>query len=289
MSAAVVPLATTPAAPSNSSLRALVRADARRFARHPLFLFGVAACLLMLMPGADSGWTIGAAPLEGTVLPAFFLGVFGFVVAHRLTTSLRRTRDLADIAPVDERRRTVSLCLACLVPTAVAAVMTTALLIAAAIWPPVGIPAGAPVSWFGDEPSVDILAALIAGGPVAALGGSLLGVAVARWAPFRGSALLAVVLLVATSMFAAEGSTTIWNALAPYQVFSVSLVVDGQVRSSWLSEGLSPRWHLAYAVFLCGLAVVAALLRDRSGRRRFVVIGVGLIAAAAGALLLAVQ
>ena len=57
------------------------------------------------------------------------------------------------------------------------------------------------MTWFGDYPATDVVATLFAVGPVATLGGPLLGVAVARWAPFRGSALLGVVVLVvATAM-----------------------------------------------------------------------------------------
>lgn len=285
MSSTMVPRTTEPAALPRATLAALARADSRRFARHPLFLFGVAVCLLLLASVAIGG---DPAPLESTVAPAFFLGVFGFVVAHRLTTSLRRTPDLAEIAPVDQRRRTISLCLACLVPTGIAVAMMAGSLVAAVVWPPVAIPAGDPVSWFGHEPAVDILAALVAGGPVAALGGSLLGVAVARWAPFRGSALLALVVLVVGTA-AADGWTSGWAAIAPYQVFSDSMVVDGQIRSSWLAEWLSPRWYLAYALCLCLLAVVAALLRDGTGRRQLLAVAAALTVAAAGALLLAVQ
>ena len=138
----------------------------------------------------------GANPMTGTLFIAFLLGVFGFVVAHRLTTSLRRTGDLAGTAPVGRQQRTLALCLACLVPALAGCVVAVFMLVTAAIWPPVGVPADRHVAWFRDEPDLAVLATLIALGPVAALGGPLLGVAVARWAPFRGSALVGVVTLV---------------------------------------------------------------------------------------------
>ena len=46
--------------------------------------------------------------LDMPLMPAFFLGVFGFVVAHRLTTSLRRTDELVSTVPVEQQRRTRS-------------------------------------------------------------------------------------------------------------------------------------------------------------------------------------
>ena len=82
------------AADSWPTLRALARVEARRFARHPLFLLGVA---IMLIPMVAAVWQqqVDANPMVGTLFIAFLLGVFGFIVAHRLTTSLLRTRDLA--------------------------------------------------------------------------------------------------------------------------------------------------------------------------------------------------
>ena len=100
-----------------------------------------------------------------TMSTAFLLGVFGFVVAHRLTTSLRRTRELAGTVPVDQQTRTLSLCLACLVPAAAGLRAPVYMLVANAIWPPDGIPPSAPVTWFGDYPAIDVLATLLRHGP----------------------------------------------------------------------------------------------------------------------------
>ena len=78
--------------------------------------------------------------MVATLTIAFLLGVFGFIVAHRLTTSLLRTRDLATTAPVDQQQRTLALCLACLVPSAAGVVVAVFMLVTAAIWTPVGDP-----------------------------------------------------------------------------------------------------------------------------------------------------
>lgn len=281
---------THPAAPTrvpDPTLAALARADARRFARHPLFLFGAAAVAAAMVAGIAQQSVVDVGAMEGTVLPAFFIGVFGFVVAHRLTTSMRRTGDLVVTAPVEAQRRTAALCLACLVPMAVGLLCFVLIIVFGTIWPPEAPATHGTVAWFGDEPAVDMAAALFANVVLAALGGPLLGVALARWAPFRGSVLLGMVALVFGVAYAMELRDP-WNVLAPYINFSDSLVVGGKMMSSWLRDGVTPIWYVGYAASLCGLAVVAALLRDDAHRRRLLGVGSALTASAVVCFLLAV-
>ena len=117
------------------SLMTLARAEALRFARHPLFLVSAAVMLFATAFGVANQKVVDVG-VEGTVLPAFFVGVFGFVVAHRLTTSLRRSGDLADTAPVSAQRRTLALCLACLVPMTLGILVVLSSVLFGAIWPP---------------------------------------------------------------------------------------------------------------------------------------------------------
>lgn len=290
MSAALAPTPVTPTAEGWPTLRALAVAEARRFARHPLFLLGIA---ILLIPMADSVIRQnggGANPMVGTLYIAFLIGVLGFVVAHRLTTSLLRSRDLALTAPVDRQYRTLALCLACLVPALAGVVVAVFMLANAAIWPPVGDPPSASVAWFRDYPAVDVLATLVAMGPVAALGGPLLGVAVARWAPFRGSALVGVVTLVFLTMLPSE-SPSPWRFLSAWPVMVNEYVKEGEggpiVRSSFV-PGVEPVWILGFLLCLCGLAAVAALLRDPEHRRPLLGAGAGLAVGAVGCFLLAV-
>jgi hypothetical protein len=287
MSAAAVQIATSPHAQAAPTLLSLARADARRFARHPLFIFGV-LCLAALAVSSVVQQSSGDADtMAGALLIAFALGVFGFVIAHRLTTSLRRSGDLADTAPVSQRQRTAALCLACLVPALAATLMTVFMIVTGALWPPEGATPDAPVAWFGDEPDIEMLAILIAAGPVAALGGPLLGVAVARWAPFRGSALLGVVLLIMAAVMPSEAPGA-WRALTPWAALVDLVVVNSQLISSSIVDDVSPQWYLGFVLCLCGLAAVAALLRDPIGRRPYLWTGLALVVGAAGCYAMAV-
>jgi hypothetical protein len=225
-----------------------------------------------------------------TMTTAFLIGVFGFVVAHRLTTSLRRTHELTSTVPVEQQTRTLSLCLACLVPFAVGIAGAIYMLVTNTITPPDGIPPSAPVTWFGDYPAVDVLATLFLMGPLATLGGPLLGVAVARWAPFRGSALLGVVVLVvATAVPASDSHGSAVRLASAWPVLMDEHVVDGRNLSSTFVPEIEPIWALGWVLSLCGLAVVAALLRDPCHRRQLLVAGGALTVAAASCFALALS
>jgi hypothetical protein len=281
-----------PSAPGDerATLLALARADARRYARHPLF---VLPCAVMVLSAAGNLVTQnvgGTNPLLPTMAIAFLLGVFGFVVAHRLTTSLRRTRELASTVPVEQQRRTLALCLACLVPASAGLLAAGYVIVQNVIWPPEGIPPGAPVSWFGDYPAVDVIATLLAAGTFAALGGPLLGVAVARWAPFRGSALLGVVaLVVATAMTGSDEPGGQERMVSAWPIMIDEHVVHGEVVSTTFVPVIEPIWALGWVLCLCGLAVVAALLRDPGHRRQLLIAGGALTAAAAACFVLALS
>lgn len=288
MSAAIAPHPEAPTAEGWPALRALARVEAKRFARHPLFLLGIA---IMMIPIVAVFWQqeLDANPMTGTLFIAFLIGVFGFIVAHRLTTSMLRTRDLATTAPVSRQQRTLALCLACLVPASAGVVVAVLMLVTAAIWEPVGDPVTAHVAWFRDDPAIDVLSTLIAMGPVAALGGPLLGVTVARWAPFRGSALIGVVTLVFVTAIPSSASVP-WRVLSAWPLLVDEYVNDGGgpiVRSSFV-PGVEPFWVLLYLLCLCGLAVVAALLRDPGHRRALLGAGAALTVGAVGFFLLAV-
>ena len=266
----------------------LGRTEALRFLQHPLYRLGAAACVLVVGLGIATRDGFGPDPLVVTMLSSFFLGVFGFAVAHRLTTSLHRTTELVTTAPVGRRTRTIALLLACGVPAATSVGWLALFSVYTLVEPPAGETTDASVAWFGDERAIDILAVLVAGGPLAALGGALLGVAVARWAAFRGSLLVGVVVLVlGTLSLSADSVPTRVKAMSPAVIFGDETVVDGTIVSARLIDGISPIGYCVYVACLCGLAAVAALLRDGSNVAALVKIGALIGAAAAAALALA--
>ena len=127
-------------------------------------------------------------------------------------------------------------------------------------------------------------------GPLATLGGPLLGIAVARWAPFRGSALLGVVVLVvATAMPASDSRGSDIRMASAWPVLIDEKVVHGKVVGTSLVEGIAPMWALGWVASLCGLAVVAALLRDPGHRRALLVTGAGLVVSAVACYLFALS
>ncbi len=280
MSASVT---SRPSVDTVATLRQLALVDAKRFARHPLFIFGVVANFALIYAAARDRVP---DPLAIAISPAFFLGIFGLVVAHRLTTSLRRTHELVDSLPSSQRRRTAALCLACGVPFLAGIASAVVLIVSVESYPPEKQPE-ALMAWFGDYPAADVIASVLTVGSIAALGGPLLGVLIARWAPFRGSALLAVVGLFFLCEAATHWSAP-WNVLFPWSALADEHVTDGVVRSSTFYPGISEVWYLVYTLLMCGLAAVGAMLRDPVDRRPLLWAGGVLAVAAVGALTLTV-
>ena len=262
-------------ASTGPALKSLAVLEAKRFARHPLFLVGVVLLALSTVPEffADP---VNVALMGQPIVAAMTLGVFGLIVAARLTQSSQRSLDSLGAHPVPERTRTAALAVACLVPAAVALVWTGVMLAYFSANPPI------PEAWWFDTlPAADIVSLYLAGAVIAAYGGSVLGVMLGRWVRWPGAPLVAAVLLVVVTI---PGSGIV-EAFRPYrQVMPWTAWYGGDngAGADLYYQG-NPRWWLAYTICLCVLGVIAALLRDRDlPRRRLVVVGavVGALAAA---------
>jgi hypothetical protein len=252
------------AAPSSVRVAALARIEAGRFARHPLFLAGVAALLLVDLFALQGD---RQDVLVHPVAPAFFLGVFGLVVAARLTRSTEKAGDAIAVVPVPATTRTLALCLACLVPAGVAALQVTAELLNSAVWPP---PPHA--WWYGTMPAAHVLAITVGTPILAAYGGPVLGVTVGRWLRLPAAPLVTAVVLCATvalTLGLGEGTgfgDARLHALSPWTIWHNGSGETGGLSTAILLPG-SPTWHLCYELLLSGLAIITALLRGTPQRR----------------------
>lgn len=256
---------------TRSSLGVLARVEARRFARHPAFLVGCALGLLVVFwIGSEDN---GPARLDFQAVPAFFVGIVGFVVAVRLTRSTGRSREVIDGAPVPVTVRTAALCLACLVPFTAGLVLIGLHLAFAASSP-------TPDWLYGSYGPVDTAMFKAVLPAIACLGGPLLGVAVGRWLRFPGAALLGVVALLLGSALlgyspqSMDGSSLlsrVLHVLSPWTPFG-SENGDGVIPTTEvISYTDAPTIYALYLLALCGLAVTAALWRDAEGASRRVI------------------
>jgi hypothetical protein len=287
--------AGAPTAGQRPAVLTLARQETLRLARHPVF---VVATLLFLLVAATTPFSEYAnatydvagngfeseTNLDWTVAPAFFLGLGGLIAMNRITTSTRSAGDLVTAVPVGESQRTIALCLACLLPAAVALVGAAYVFTFWMVDPPVQS-----VNWrdFATTPN---LVALMATSVLAALGGPLLGVLVGRWWHWPTAGGVTAVLLIAWSVL------TIWpgshpvgtlnHMAAPYTLIAAN--TDGETET-WLLGG-SWAWRVVYLSGLCALAALGAYAHGTEGPARRRVARVVLLVAAAtvAALLLSV-
>jgi len=266
-----------------ASLRTMAGIEARRLARHPAFLVGVAAAfgVMILVYATNKDPHLGDL-LSMPVIPAFFIGLPSMVATTRLTRSTEATAEAIGTAPGSEARRTAALVLACFVPFT-AGVVWTGLMLAL-----VSVHGAHPYEWwFGTMPDWQVWAILLALGPVACLGGGLLGVLTGRWLRFPGAAAVMVVLVVAVDLlgqgpiaYHASSELRLW---VPWAMFHSGTETDG---TASLLAGNSG-FYLLYLLCLCAAAALFAIWHDRTartGRLRGAIAGVVIIGLAALAL-----
>jgi len=258
---------------------ALARAEGRHLLRHPAFLVGaVASVVLLAGTGVARGVDFSTLALSGFGCLPLVVGTF---VATNLGARRERrsgSEELLDALPTTARTRTAAqlIAVAAALSVAVATVIVTALVTVALGGPEVRFATGV-------ERRMSSLAES-AQGPLAVAALGLVGVAVGRLVP--GPLLapaLGVVLLV--SMFPDR-----WFA----PVVNPAVTVPG---GYWPHPEIAPRtellafdvqsvsWHLLYLVGVGGLAAAAAVGRHRLTPAVWATATTSLMLTAAGAVL----
>lgn len=274
-----------------ATLATLARHETMRLARHPLFLVGTLLWVFVLVtymsdPSyGDAAYDLtGESPntsLDTPVAPAFLIGLLGLLAMNRITSSSGRLGDALEAAPVPEVRRTLALCLACLLPAAVGLAGSVYIFYAWMTDPPIYA-----LGW--SEYSDAELAASLAAGALACLGGPLLGVLVARWWRWPTAAAVTSVLLVLWAALSMVPGKTLPLLLLHHS--SPFALVTGYSGAGHWHEGGNLFIRLAYLTGLCVLAALGAVAHGTEGesRRRMARWVTGTAAVTVALLLLAV-
>jgi hypothetical protein len=227
--------------------------EGRRIVGHPITLvllgyFVVLGVLTAITSRLSAGPAIHLALL---LIGLLWFGPATFFAANLVASSARRAHVESQLAaaPTDESQRTLAVLAGVLVPTAVAAGFAAVL----ALVEHSGIALDR-VQGPGELAAV----------PLCALGGGLLGVAVARWLPWRGMPLVVMFALIAWAVAVMNRGALWW--IAPW---TMSPVYYGNDAMGAGSHG----WHAVYLLGLCGLAAIAALLRYPAHRRLLLALG----------------
>jgi hypothetical protein len=202
---------------------------------------------------------------------AMFIGVVGIAIGFRLSQALDGASETLEVTPTSAPARTAAMSLAALVPFAFGLGCLLAIVATERL-------SGPAYGVFGPADRVTILAGQVA---VSALGGPLLGIAVARWArtlwvlPVVVVAIGVWIVLVTGLAYSYPGSFPVvaLRLFAPFTYFFDSPGAEGQV-TTWRG---SPGYFLGWQLALCGLTLLAGLLRGATGpvrRRLLVALGV---------------
>jgi hypothetical protein len=257
--------------------RAMALIEARRMARHPVFVLGAALGFLVLglyvtLVDDETGVPV---VLTLPLLGAFYTGLASVIAAALLTRSTEVAVEAVATAPGTEARRTLALAAAGIPPFLAGLVFSVALVVLAKV---IGV---APQEWwFGTLPDWQVWSIVLMC-PVACLDGALLGVLAGRWLRFRGASAVVVVALIVVTLLGQtpllETGSSEWRLWVPWAIFSTGDNADG---TQTLIAG-NPAAYLGYLLALGGLAVLGAMWHDRTARTpRFRVLVAGVVAAA---------
>lgn len=257
---------------------ALGRREGLRFVRNPIFLAGVMCAAL-----AAKSWHAGRVQEIGTIsgYPAIFLGGLGMMAAFWLTQSMRRSAEALDVTPTTTQARTAALCAVAIVPFVLGCL---SLVLFVRIQPLDGL-------WrYGAFSPSDRFAVLLSQIVVPALGGPLLGIALARWVRFPGTAFVAFLFLygwvsLINILAWAHSNSVPFIMLRFFAPFTFFTLTDGPYNvDTWRG---SPWFFVGWQLSLCAVAVTVALLHGADGRRKQRLIRVLIAVAAVTALMYA--
>jgi hypothetical protein len=242
--------------------RTMAVIEARRMARHPVFVLGAVLGLAVLglyvaLVGDETGVVV---VLSLPLLGAFYTGLASVIAAALLTRSTEVAVEAVATAPGTEARRTLALAAAGIPPLLVGLVFSVALVVLAQV---VGV---APQEWwFGTLPDWQVWSIVLMC-PVACLDGALLGVLAGRWLRFRGASALVVVALIVVSLLGQapllDTGASEWRLWVPWGLFQIGDNPDG---TQTLAAG-NPATYLGYLLALGALAVLGAMWHDRTVR-----------------------
>lgn len=241
--------------------RPMAAIEARRMARHPVFLLGVALGFVVLglylvLVGDETGVPVVLTlPLIG----AFYIGLTTVIAAALLTRSTEGAAEAVGTAPGTEARRSLALAATGIPPFVAGLVFSLALVVAARV---IGV---APQEWwFGTLPDWQVWSIVLMC-PVVCFDAALLGVLTGRWLPFRGASAVVVVALIAVSLLGQwllETGSSEWRLWVPWAIFHTGDNPDG---TQTLIAG-NPAAYLGYLLALGALAVLGAMWHDRTAR-----------------------
>jgi hypothetical protein len=254
------------------TLGTLARKEMVRYLRHPVFLVGLGLTILTSLMVDDGTSTT----LDG-LAPAVGLGLFGLMVMASLTKSSDRAAEAAGSVATDQRTRTLALASAVVVPFGFAL-----LWFVRSVWFYNSSPPEPHAVPFGPVSDIYVYTVMFNQGVLAAVGGPLLGLVIARWIPRRGAAPVALVVMVLVTILM-QGifeATEQWRQIWPWTHFYGPIGIEGDPDRTVVLTG-SPYWYAAYLVALCVIGVLVALYSDHESPRdnlRKVIAAVGVVA-----------
>jgi len=277
---------TLDARPS-TSLKPLVWLEIRRFARHPVFITGLTLGTVTLVVAERDAIENPTNDRVGAAAVALFIGLFSVLAAYLLTRSTNAADDILEASPTTRAARTAALCSTCAVSAGFAGAFGVFGIVSLRIWP-------MPAWLWGTFTEAEMVIVMAQQTVVAAIGGTLVGVAAGRWWRFRGAGFALVVALTfwvflssgASAAMEAQGTwPKFLRAFSPFAFFQTTLINPDAVDTF----AGSPGWYLMWLLALCALAALAAMLHRAEGvvRARLMRLGPALLAAAVVFLVLA--